>query len=299
MLNSCREESERVIDWLYDPLKGKIKKPRTYRRNARKQYLNIVKKKKPSKKAIRIAIRQQLQYVKRNIAHIRNLLTEHYQNHFPFTEKSRWRDLKLFWVMQHIYEQQQYMYANKTHRCAHRIVSLYQPYVRPIVRGKKKVKVEFGAKINVSEVDGMAKVEQLHWEAFNESIYLETCVETYKTRYGYYPEVVLVDSLYLNRKNRDYLKQKGIRHVGKPLGRPPKEQLTAYQKRKRRKLLAERNHIEAKFGTAKNGYNLNKIRATRQDTSESWIMAIFFILSLDKYVQWAEIAEKNEHFIFF
>jgi len=38
------------------------------------------------------------------------------------------------------------MYHSKTRRCDHRIVSISQPYVRPIVRGKQDKPVEFGAK---------------------------------------------------------------------------------------------------------------------------------------------------------
>ena len=41
------------------------------------------------------------------------------------------------------------MYDNKTNRCDNRIVNIYQLYVRPIVRGKDKTKVEFGAKLSV------------------------------------------------------------------------------------------------------------------------------------------------------
>ena len=48
------------------------------------------------------------------------------------------------------------MYASRTHGCADRIVSLHQPYVRPIVRGKATAKTEFGAKLTVSLVEGYA-----------------------------------------------------------------------------------------------------------------------------------------------
>ena len=100
-----------------------------------------------------------------------------------------------------------------------------------------------------------------------------------------YPEVVIVDRLYLNRDNRKWLKSRSIRYSGKPLGRPPKIEKTAYQKRKEKKEQASRNHIEGKFGQAKNGYNLNKIRARLKETSESWICGIFFIMNLTRLVK--------------
>jgi hypothetical protein len=41
--------------------------------------------------------------------------------------------------------------------------------VRPIIRGKLNKSVEFGAKISVSLTpQGIAKVDHLRWDAFNE-----------------------------------------------------------------------------------------------------------------------------------
>ena len=177
------------------------------------------------------------------------------------------------------------MYDNKVNRCDDRIVNIYQPYVRPMVRGKDKTKVEFGSKLSVSEMDGFAQLDCIHWDGYNESKDLVSQVENYRSRYGFYPEVVIVDGIYLSRDNRNYLKHHQIRSNGKPLGRPPKQQLSKYQKRKRKKEAALRNHIEAKFGQAKNGYRLNQIRARRKDTSESLISAIFFVMNLVNLVK--------------
>ena len=41
------------------------------------------------------------------------------------------------------------MYKNRTHTIEPRIVSIHQPHVRPIVRGKSQSKVEFGSKIHL------------------------------------------------------------------------------------------------------------------------------------------------------
>jgi hypothetical protein len=74
-----------------------------------------------------------------------------------------------------------------------------------------------------------------------------------------------------------------IRITAAALGRKPKKEVNQYQKVKRKKEAAERNHIEVKFGQGKNGYNLNKIRAKLKATSESWISCIFFVMSLINY----------------
>ena len=87
----------------------------------------------------------------------------------------------------------------------------------------------------------------------------------------------------MTRANRAYLKEHGIRHTGRPLGRKPKkEKLSRYQKEKQRKEKAERNQIEGKFGQGKAGYNLNKIKAKLESTHESWVASIVFVMNILK-----------------
>jgi len=282
LLNTAREETERLVDELYK--KGDFEiKPKTYRRKARKEYLGVSKKRRKSKKELRLIIGKELRYVRRNISTIEKMLNEVEPElgKFPLVP----RDQKIYWVIQHLFDQQMYMYRNKTHKCSDRIVNIYQPYVRPMVRGKDSADVEFGAKINVSEVEGFVRCNHIGWDNYDEGSDLIKQVEDFKELYGCYPELLLGDRKYLTRENRQYLKDMGIRIVGKPLGRPPKQKLTGYQKYKTRKEQNMRNHVEGKFGQGKNGYNLNQIRARRQDTSESWISAILFIMNLTKLMK--------------
>jgi len=283
LLNKAREESERIIDVLYNQT-DLDKKPRTYRRKARKEFLSLSKKKRKTKKEIRKAIRKQLGYLNRNIKSIHKLLDLIDSKQFPLPM----RDQRIFWVIQLLYEQQKEMYDNKTHSVKDRIVNIYQPYVRPIPRGKEKVSVEFGAKLGVSETDGFTRLTNISWDAYNESKDLEEQVKQYEQFHGYYPEVVLADNIYLTRGNRKFLKELGIRITGKPLGRPLENE-SYYQKNKRKKEHRERNHIEGKFGQGKNAYGLKTIRAKRQDTSESWISAIFFVMNLVKLYKLSDL----------
>ena len=279
LLNDSREKSEDLIDTLCKQLDIEVK-PRTYRKIARKEFLNVSKKKKKSKAELRRAIRLQINYVKRNIKSINTLLDKVKDGKLPFNK----RQYKYFLVIQQVLAQQEMMYRSKTHSCDHRIVSIHQPHVRPIVRGKAKAKVEFGAKVNISLQDGFARIDRFEWEAFNEGGDLIQQVERHKDLFGHYPELVQVDKIYLTKTNRVWLKEKGIRYTGEPLGRKPtKTKKTPYQKRKEQKEFAERNHIEGKFGQGKNGYNLNHIRARLAKTSVSWIAAIFFVMNLIRY----------------
>lgn len=278
LLNQARLETERIIDILYEQSKRLIK-PRTYRRVARNQYLAIAKKRNRQKKTIRRGLRQQLGYVRRNIKTIDKLLDELSTQPFPLT----FRDLRLYWVIQHLYAQQKFMYDHEVKSHPDRIVNIYQPYVRPIPRGKDKGQTEFGAKLGVSEFDGFCRLDHISWDAYNECTDLIMQVEAYKDLHGYYPEVVLVDRIYLTQKNRKWLKSKGIRHAGKPLGRP--KPLNAYFKRKLQKERNMRNHVEGKFGQGKNAYELSRIRARRKDTSESWISTIFLVMNLMRWLK--------------
>ncbi len=281
LLNESREISECLIDLLYKATRNSIK-PRTYRRVARKAYLAIVKQRRPGKKKLRRGIKQQLQYLQRNLRHIGRLLDSLPSREMPLSPKQ----LKQYWVIQHVYAQQLEMYNNKTRRCDDRIVSIHQPHVRPIIRGKQNKKTEFGAKISASLTGkGLAHIDNLEWHAFNEGQDLEAQVESYVVRLGHYPESVHADPIYGTRKNRAYLKEKGIRFAGKPLGRPKKvtkenAQQLKQEKQQRLTDYRQRIPIEGKFGQGKNGYNLNYIRAKTQRTSEAWIRSIFLVMNL-------------------
>ena len=282
LLNEAREFSETIIDILHAHT-ALPKKPRTYRQKARKAFLAIAKQRRPSRNMIRLGIKQQLQYLRRNLGHIEALMeTWPAGTAIPLPQWLMHR----YWVMPHLFDQQWSMYHNKSKRCDDRIVSISQPHVRPIVRGKQNKPVEFGAKLSVSLTDeGIARVDHLRWDAFHEGHDLTSQVEAYHRRYGYYPEVVLGDPLYGSRDNRCYLKKHNIRFAGKPLGRPAvitdeNRQEMEKLKAQRREEYRQRIPIEGKFGQGKNGYRLNYIRAKLASTSSAWINSIFLVMNL-------------------
>jgi IS5 family transposase len=267
LLSDAREKSEQLIDKIYDPVLHE-QKPRTYRKVARKRYLQTAQKKNKTHKEIRKATGSQLRFLKRNLNSINKLLDSY--KTIPLKPKSH----KYLLVLNTLYEQQKEMYNNKVHRIEDRIVSIHQPHVRPIVRGKSQAKVEFGAKIHVSLIDGISFLDELSWDAFNEGTHMMDYIEKYRSRFGFYPREVLADQIYCNRINRAALKEKGIKLLAKPLGRP-----SAVQKHVSP---GERNPIEGKFGQAKTAYGLNRVKARLRETSESWIASIILVLNLVK-----------------
>lgn len=271
LLNDSREKLEELIDHLYRQDLHE-EKPRTYREVARKTYLQTAQKKNKSRKVIRKANRSQLNYVRRDIAIVNKLLDVYQQNNlkFPLDQKQQ----KYFWVVQTLYQQQKQMHDTNTHSIEHRIVSIHQPHVRPIVRGKAQAKVEFGSKIHLSVINGITFLDELSWDAFNEGNHMMEYVQKYHKRFGYYPREVLADQIYCTRANRAGLKALGIKLIAKPLGRPSAMSIHVSP--------GERNPIEGKIGQAKTGYGLNRIKARLKGTSESWIATIILVLNLVK-----------------
>jgi len=177
-------------------------------------------------------------------------------------------------VINLLYQQQKAMYDEQKLTIEDRILSIHQPYVRSIVRGKITAKVEFGAKTHVSIIDGSSSLDETSLAAFNEGSHMVEYVEKYKVRFGCYPRELLADKIYCTRFNRAWLKEKGIKLIAKPLGRPSAVQNHVSP--------GERNPIEGKFGQAKTAYGLNRIKARLRTTSESWIASIILVLNLVK-----------------
>lgn len=277
MLNDAREKSEILIDVLYDKQLHGEPKPRSYRKKARKLYLGTAQKKSKTKREIRNALGKQLRFLNRNIKTINRLLDA-----FPVIPLNR-HEYKYLLVIQETYRQQKEMRMRKEHSIEHRIVSVHQPHVRPIVRGKAKAKTEFGAKLHLSLVNGFAFLDHLSWDAYNEGCMLMDSIEQYKNRNGFYPKEVLADKIYCSRENRRKLKELHIRLIAKPLGRP-----SAVNKEHIRP--GERNPIEGKFGQAKTAYGLDRIKARLSETSESWIASIILVLNLVKLAGQAPFA---------
>nr|WP_262912736.1 IS5 family transposase [Membranihabitans marinus] len=284
LLNEARLFTEQMIDHLFD-LGYYEKKPRTYRKVAAEYYLNFAKKKSPGNKQIRKCKKQQLQYLRRNLKHI-NVMLDAYETGkgigLPHMDGKTYRS---YLVVQHIYDQQWIMYRDGRKNVKDRIVNLSKPWVRPIVRGKAGKKTEFGSKINVSETEGMVKVDRIDFNNYNEAKDLEAIVEDYKRLYGYYPQSVLVDKIYLNRENRKMLKERGIEHYGAQLGRPK-----GYNKEEKRwckKRQNKRSEIEGKFGLGKLKYGMNKIRMKYAETSKAHMHLI--AISMNIWQLWQKL----------
>lgn len=279
LLNTAREKSEQTIDVLHQRRGKGHKKPRTYRNKARKFYLGVAKCKRVDRKRLRKAKRRQLGFLRRNLSSIEKLSKV---VNLTVLGKRQYRDLL---VISELYRQQQLMYDRRSQRVDDRIVSISQPHVRPIKRGKAGSNTEFGAKLSVSMVDGHAFVDRTSWDNFNECLDLQDQVEAYRQRFGVYPQSVHADRIYRTRDNRRYCKKHGIRLSGPRLGRPPKVTPENAAQLKAEANLARQDErdripIEGKFGQGKRKYGIGRVMTKLAPTSETAIALCFLVMNL-------------------
>lgn len=274
LLNEARENLERMIDSLCD--RYGYYKPRLYRENARKDYLSLAKCRKRNVKKIRNALEMQLQYAKRN----RRYIDEFLGAGCELTEKLKDR----LSVIDKVLEQQEYMYKNKVHSVPEGIVSIDQPHIRPKVRGKAPTPTEFGAKMDLSlDENGMARLEKLSYEAYNESDVLIGAIERYAEREGHYPERVLMDQIYRTRKSLSFCKERGIRMSVPLLGRPRKDVSVRKEERKiAYKDNTDRITVERAFALAKHSYGLVLIIAKLDETTRNAIAISVLTMNIDR-----------------
>jgi len=242
---------------------------RTYCRKAKAVYLGFSKKRRKTNKVVREVTRKMIQYVRRNLAQMKEaagLLAS-------TGEQIKKAVAKKLAVAEKIYQQQLFMYQNKTHRIAERIVSFHREYVRPIKRGKAGKKVEFGPKAAVSHVDGFLFLDRISHDNFSEADtpIVEEQIASYEKRFGKKPPSLTADNLYGTRANRQLVQEQQIRGAFKPLGRRPKGEHPPdrWFKAKQR----ERNRIEGHLGHGKQHFRLDRILYDGEDGSELWVRA--------------------------
>ncbi|MBD3278215.1 MAG: transposase [Candidatus Aegiribacteria sp.] len=184
-------------------------------------------------------------------------------------------------VISEVYRQQNEMYYAKKRKIPHRIVSISQPHVRPIKRGKAAANWEFGPKISIGMTDGYTTIHRIGWDNFNESGDLTAQADDYRRVHGVYPESIHADKIYRNRANLKFCRENGIRLSGPPLGRPPKDEAVRRAlHRQWREDEQVRNAVEGKFGEAKRAYSLGRLKTKLKGTSETVISMVFLVMNM-------------------
>jgi len=263
LLNQSREILETAIDELWPHTERKGHKTPYNRKKARKAYLKIAKSKKYKKSALRSAIGYQLECIHSAFPRVEKLLAEAGED-----KLSSWIKKRLATIRK-VYEQQKLMYDTRSSKCDDRIVSLHQPHVRPIVRGKARSKYEFGQKLHLSVVDGYTFIETQSWNNFNEGNELQELANRYRERFGYYPAAILADKIYQTRENRAFCKLNEIRLSGPPLGRPRKDQSEEVRMKQTYLDACDRNVVEGRNGNLKRRFGLDLITSVLDENAKT------------------------------
>ena len=171
-------------------------------------------------------------------------------------------------IIRKILVQEKEMFEGR--KVSDRIVSIDRHYVRPIVRGKETKSVEFDAKVNNIQIDGISFIEHLSFKAFNEGIRLKDCIRMQQKLMNVRVRCVAADSIYANNANRKFCTKYGISTSFVRKGRAAKDESS--RKVLRSELSKERaTRLEGSFGTQKQHYSLSRIKARNRKTEILWI----------------------------
>lgn len=283
LLNEAREVTEALIDAMHPQARQSFGvKPRTYRKKARQQFLSVAQKKRPRLSQIRKAIKQQLGHLQRNLASIDALIA---CGGCLLAAGRHWYHKLL--VVSELVRQQRVLYYSDSRSIPDRIVSLNQAHIRPIVRGKARSNVEFGAKISISVTgDGFTFLDRLSFSPYNEGEDLKAQAKAHRRRCGHYPEVICADQIYRTRANRSFCQRHGIRLSGPRLGRPKSDpELVAAEKKQFLDDQRQRNAVEGKIGQGKRRYGLGLIREKLSITQGSAIALNVLVMNLQKLLE--------------
>ena len=190
-------------------------------------------------------------------------------------------------MISELLRQQTILYHADSRSIPDRIVSLSQAHIRPIVRGKARCNVEFGAKISISVTgEGFTFLDRLSYDPYNEGEDLKAQARAYRRRHGHYPKVICADQIYRTRANRAFCQRHGIRLSGPRLGRPKNDpELLAAEKRQFLDDQRQRNAVEGKIGQGKRRFGLGLIREKLAVTQGSTIALNVLVMNLEKLLE--------------
>ena len=256
-------------DWLHCLLSDKCRltgepKPRTKYREIDKARLAYAKQRKPRKSETR--------KLRRRLLHLLERLTKEWRRLNKITgglivlnaeQNKRVRACHM------VLDQQRRLFNGE--RIDHRIVSIDRPYIRPIVRGKENKRVEFGAKVNNIQIDGISFIEHHSFEAFNEGIRLKDSIEYHKELTGIDARRVGADTIYANNENRKYCTEHGITTCFARKGPKPKDEDADVSTARRIIGTLRSTSMEGSFGNQKQHYGVGRI-AARNARSETLLL---------------------------
>jgi hypothetical protein len=256
------------VDWCYGQMIHmckflKIRMPRNKYHEQRDKYMNYSRKRKKTRKETRVRIRSLLHLQEKLLEQLKKIEREN-TDRLQMSKKYYDR-IK---IIKTVLKQQQQMFETGE-SVPDRIVSIAKSYIRPIVRGKEVKTVEFGSKVNMIQFDGINFIEHLSFSAFHEGIRLKKSVWYGRDLFGLISHIG-GDAIYATNANRTWCAKQNIYHSFQRKGRAGKYEdqriIMAAEIRKERA-----TRMEGSFGTEKEYYGLQKIKARTMMNEILWI----------------------------
>lgn len=256
------------VDWCYEQMVQickvlKIRQPRNKYAEQKDKYNQYSRKRKKKRQETIVRTRSLLYLLNKLLVQLQKLEQENIDS--LVMPKKYYQRIK---IIKTILKQQQQMFETGE-SVPDRIVSIAKSYIRPIVRGKEIKTVEFGAKVNMVQFDGINFIEHLSFSAFHEGIRLKKSVWCGRDLFGQVSHVG-GDDIYATNANRSWCAKQNIYHSFKRKGRAGKyEDQRVIMASVIRKERATR--MEGSFGTEKEYYGLQKIKARTMLNEILWI----------------------------
>jgi len=256
-----------AVAWNYKNLKRissrlRVRTARTKMIKWTKRYMNYSKSRKPSRKSKR-SLRRGLLKLLKKINDILSDLEKQVIEEQTTTYCERRHTSKLILNQQHDY----FFEGIKP---KDRVVSMDKPYLRPIVRGKEVNKVEFGAKVNKFQVDGIGFIEHISFDAYNEGTRLKSTIWTAQKLLRKKVKIVGADAIYATNANRTFVTKHGIKTDFKRKGKPSRHK-DHYALLSKMITKERATRLEGSFGTDKEYFLLKRIKARTKQTEILWI----------------------------
>ena len=256
------------IEWLYRHICRHcmvlgIRRPRNKYADVSESYLSYCKKRKRKASRTRMLKRRMNRLLEKLLIQMDDIHRD-YGAVLQYTQDYQ----KRLSIIRKVLVQEKELFEGR--KVNDRIVSIDRHYVRPIVRGKETKSVEFGAKVNNIQTDGISFIEHISFKAFNEGIRLKNCIRMQQKLVKVRVTCAAGDSIYANNANRKYCTKYGISTSFVRKGRAAKDE--HLRKVLRSELSKERaTRLEGSFGTQKQHYSLSRIKARNMKTEILWI----------------------------
>jgi hypothetical protein len=257
------------VEWLYREMcmlykSQGLRKPRTKYDRPGKRFHSCCKKRKPRRSRRTVLTRSLLHLLNKIIGLTAQLLSSRPERTVlspGFGKRYR--------TVRKVYARQRLRFQGQKVRQA--IAGIDKPYIRPTVRGREVRKVESGAKVNPLQTNGINFIGHFSYEAFNGGVRLQESILRQQRLFHRRVKQAAADSIYATNANRRYCSSRSI-----ATGFVRKGRAGAHggQVSLMRALLSKERstRLEGSFGTEKNRYSLQKVKARCADTEMLWIL---------------------------